>query len=87
MVRFNNFLASTVTHFLNHYMVPVTDAAFPGYRVKAEFAHLLPPTLGRPQNYCLTPYCLPDYDPLCVKAMADYEISKKYVGCHNTTFQ
>ena len=68
-------------------MEPITVDDFPGYRVKKEFIHLLPPVHGRPTRYALTPYCLPDYNDICKKAMFELEQANahEYAGSFNST--
>ena len=81
-------LDSTLTYFISHYMETVT-AATPGYRLKTQFKHLLPPVLGRPDNYYLTPFCLPPYDPIYKLAMHKMSLVKcddrAYFGAFNDT--
>lgn len=76
-----------MTYFLHQYMEPATVSDFPGYRVRKQYAHLLPPMQGRPENYCLTPYCLPDYNQVCIKALAELDQSgaREYAGSFNST--
>ena len=58
-----------------------------GYRLKTQFKHLLPPVHNRPNNYYLTPYCLPTYDPQYKLAMNDLSLTKNddrsYFGAFN----
>ena len=67
-------------------MEPVTTETH-GYRVKTQYKHLLPPVLGRPDNYILTPYCLPTYDPMYKQAMYDLSLydyeDRTYFGSFN----
>ena len=76
-----------MTQFLHRYMDPVTVSNYPGYRVKAEFAHLLPRINARPSTYSLTPYCLPNYNLMFRKAMAELDQmnAQDYFGSHNST--
>ena len=69
-------------------MEPVTTETR-GYRVKEQFKHLLPPVHKRPDNYYLTPYCLPIYDPQYKLAMYDLSLFEyedcAYFGAFNNT--
>ena len=82
----------TLHYFLTTYMEPAF-ADTHGYRVKAEFEDLMPPTVGRPDSYIYTPYCLPSYDPMFQLAMKDLDELAyatediEYYGAFNTTFQ
>ena len=71
-------------------MEPVVEDTH-GYRVKSEYQHLMPVTLGRPQNHLYTPYCLPEYDEMYQAAMDDIEKmnenERKYYGAYNSTLQ
>ena len=84
------FSDSDLTYFLSHYMTPVTEP-FHGYQVKTQFKPLLPPVNGRPESYCLTPYCLPTYNPvfkLAMDSLAKLELTaRQYVGAFNDKLQ
>ena len=60
-----------------------------GYRLKDQFKHLLPPVYGRPSNYYLTPYCLPEYDIQFKRAMHDLSLFDyddcQYFGAFNNS--
>ena len=62
-----------------------------GYRLKTQFKHLLPPVHGRPDNYYLTPYCLPSYYPMYKRAMHDLSLfehdERAYFGAFNGTLK
>ena len=59
--------------------------------MKAQFQHLLPPVNGRPKSYCLSPYCLPPYNPvfnLAMEALLKLEPSNRaYFGAFNEELQ
>ena len=67
-------------------MDPVTVRDYPGYRVKSQYAYLLPKIDARPPTYCLTPYCLPEYDVMFKRAMTELDEmeSTDYFGGHNS---
>ena len=71
-------------------MTPVT-LPFHGYQLKTQFQHLLPTVNGRPSSYCLTPYCLPPYNPvfnLAMEALLRLDpADRTYFGAFNDVLQ
>ena len=61
-----------------------------GYKVKPEFEHLLPKVYGRPRDYLMVPFCLPDFNPVLRNAIEEIEAceedAQSYYGSFNRTF-
>ena len=72
-------------------MDPVSTASQFGYRLKAQYNHLLPKVFGRPIDYIYTPYMLPDHDEMyqkAMKALDEMDAEKRcYSGCHNLSLK
>ena len=47
-------------------MTPVSRE-YHGYIIKPEYRHLLPETLGRPNDYLMLPFCLPEHNEMLKK--------------------
>ena len=60
-----------------------------GYQVKPQYKRFLPKVSGRPDNYVLTPYCLPSYNPMYTKIMQELHSTdtneQSYAGFFNQT--
>ena len=52
--------------FLDRYMTPVSKE-YHGYMIKPEYRHLLPKALGRPKEYLMLPFCLPEHNEMLKK--------------------
>ena len=61
-----------------------------GYKVKQKFEHLLPEVYGRPRDYVMVPFVLPDYNPVLRQAIQEIEAceedARSYYGSFNRTF-
>ena len=72
-------------------MDPVSTNSHFGYRLKAQYNHLLPKVYGRPIDYIYSPYMLPESDEMykmAMKALEDMKAEdRQYAGCHNLSLK